>query len=82
MKWVWRLIAVLGAMTALLGGLWLAQGVGLVTIDPILCAGDCVPVDAPSVRWAVTGAITALIGVGLVTVGIRRSRRRLVGDGA
>lgn len=76
MTWVWRVATVGGAILALLGGLWFLQGIGLVTIDPILCAGDCEPVQAPSVRWTVTGTITALVGAALLIVGVPRSRRQ------
>lgn len=75
MIWVWRSITVVAALFTLLGGFWFAQGAGLVTVDPILCAGDCRPVQAPSVQWIMTGAITAAVGSVLVIVGARRSRR-------
>lgn len=51
-----------GLMTALLGGLWLLQGVGIVQMDPILCFADCVPVQGPSATWAVIGATVFAAG--------------------
>lgn len=78
MTWVWRSVAVVGAVPALLGGLWFAQGVGLVTVDPILCAGDCEPVQAPSLQWTVTGLIAALVGLALVIVGVHRGSREVM----
>ena len=33
-----------GVIVALLGMLWLVQGLGIIQIDPILCVGDCEPI--------------------------------------
>lgn len=52
----------LGVIAVLLGGLWLLQGLGLVHLRPILCFADCVPVQGPSVPWAVIGAVTLALG--------------------
>jgi hypothetical protein len=49
-------------IAVLLGGLWLLQGLGIVQIRPILCFADCAPVQGPSTRWAVIGAVTGTIG--------------------
>lgn len=51
-----------GILAILLGGLWLLQGLGVVHIIPILCIADCVPIQGPSVGWAVIGAVTMGIG--------------------
>ena len=45
-----------GLIAALLGGLWLLQGLGIVYLRPILCFADCVPVQGPSATWAIIGA--------------------------
>ena len=55
-------VLVLGIIAILLGGLWLLQGLGVVQMRPLLCFADCTPIQAPSRRWAVIGAITVLIG--------------------
>ena len=60
-----------GILAILLGGLWLLQGLGVVHIKPILCIADCVPIQGPSVGWAVIGAMTLVIG-GLVTFWSRK----------
>jgi hypothetical protein len=49
-------------IAVLLGGLWLLQGLGFVQIRPILCFVDCAPVQGPSTRWAVIGAVTGATG--------------------
>jgi hypothetical protein len=40
-------LAIAGVILALLGGLWLVQGLGLVTIEPIACVGACEPLAGP-----------------------------------
>lgn len=49
-------------IAALLGGLWLLQGLGIVHLRPILCFADCAPVQGPSALWAVVGAIALIVG--------------------
>jgi hypothetical protein len=51
-----------GLIAALLGGLWLLQGLGIVHLRPILCFADCVPVQGPSTTWAVIGAAVLAAG--------------------
>jgi hypothetical protein len=53
---------VFGVIAALIGGLWLLQGLGVVQIKPILCFANCAPVQGPSTKWAVIGAVTVAIG--------------------
>jgi hypothetical protein len=65
-------LTTLGLIVALLGMLWVVQGLGIVQIDPILCAGDCEPITGGSVEWAVIGAITLVIGSTVVWAGLRR----------
>lgn len=62
MIWVWRTLGAVGVLIIVLGLFWLAQGIGLITVDPILCAASCEPVQAPSPPWQIAGALTALIG--------------------
>jgi hypothetical protein len=69
MKW---LFTVIGAIAILLGGLWLVQGLGLVTIPPILCVADCETLQGPAPEWAVAGGVLLLAGVGVVWWALRR----------
>ena len=55
-------ITVLSVIEALLGMLWLVQGLGIIQIDPILCARDCEPITGRSVQWTVIGAIASFVG--------------------
>lgn len=68
-----RLVArILGVMALLLGGLWLLQGLGLVTIPPILCVAECTPLEGASVGWAVAGFVLAALGTVMLVLGFRR----------
>lgn len=53
---------IVGLIAALLGGLWLLQGLGIVHLRPILCFADCAPVQGPSTTWAVIGAVVLAVG--------------------
>ncbi len=68
-------MTLLGVIVTLLGMLWLVQGLGIIQIDPILCAGDCEPITGRSVEWTVIGAITLLVGSVLVRAGLRGVNR-------
>ena len=65
-------LTTIGLIVALLGMLWLVQGLGVVQIEPILCAGDCEPITGGSVEWTVIGAITLVVGSTVVWAGLRR----------
>jgi 2-hydroxy-6-oxonona-2,4-dienedioate hydrolase len=52
---------VLGCILALIGGLWLLQGLGIVHVQPILCFADCAPIQGPSPTWVVISAVTLAI---------------------
>ena len=72
-----KLIAlVLGAIVALLGGLWLLQGLGLVHVRPILCFVDCVPIQEPSLTWAIIGFASLLLGSIAVLYSLKHRLRR------
>lgn len=61
------IVLVLGIIAVLLGGLWLLQGLGIVHLRPILCFADCVPIQGPSITWAVIGAVMLVVGgIGVV----------------
>ena len=76
MIWVWRVVSVAGLLVAGLGLFWFAQGIGLVTVDPILCAGSCEPVRAPSPPWQIAGVLTAIAGAAAGILAGRRARSR------
>lgn len=65
-------LTTISLIVALLGLLWLVQGLDIVQIDPILCAGDCEPVTGGSVEWTVIGAIALAVGSTVVWAGLRR----------
>ncbi len=62
----------LGTLIALLGLLWLLQGLGLVTMAPLLCFADCTPVVGPDATWVIAGAVALVIGLGAFRFGVRR----------
>lgn len=68
------LILVLGLIGVLLGGLWLLQGLGLVTIAPILCVAECEPLEGPAPLWAAVGLVVFAAGAFAVVRGIGRWR--------
>lgn len=57
------LLVILGAVGVLLGGLWFVQGLGIVTIPPILCVAECEPLEGPSVPWAIIGFVVLAGGL-------------------
>lgn len=64
-----------GIIAVLLGGLWLLQGLGIVHLRPLLCFADCAPVQGPSVKWAVIGAVTLTVG-GISVIWSRKHIRK------
>jgi hypothetical protein len=56
-------VLILGILLALLGGLWVVQGLGLVSIEPIACVTNCTPVEGPVLSWVIAGAAAILAGV-------------------
>ena len=63
MRWLSRIV---GVIAGLLGLLWLVQGLGLVTIPPILCVAECETLAGPSTGWAIAGLVLLLAGVAAV----------------
>lgn len=55
---------VFGIIGALLGALWMLQGLGIVHLRPILCFADCAPVRGTSVTWVAVGVIALSVGAG------------------
>ena len=68
-------LAVIGVIVALLGTLWVVQGLGLIEIRPILCFADCEPITGGSLQWTVIGAIALFVGVAIARAGLSRSNR-------
>ena len=68
MRWLSRIV---GVIAGLLGLLWLVQGLGLVTIPPILCVAECETLAGPSTGWAIAGLVLLLAGVAAVMVSRR-----------
>lgn len=68
-------IAIVGIVATLLGGLWLLQGLGIVTIPPILCVADCAPLEGPSTPWAIAGAVLLIAGLLALVYAFRKRRR-------
>ncbi|RJF72941.1 hypothetical protein D3875_16720 [Deinococcus cavernae] len=58
----------------LLSLLWFLQGTGLVVIPPVLCIGQCKPLTGPSLAWASTGFVTALLGAWSLLASLRKYR--------
>jgi hypothetical protein len=66
------LILIAGAIAALLGGLWLLQGIGIVNIPPILCVADCAPIEGGSMQWAIIGLLVLAGGAAAIYYALRR----------
>ena len=64
-----------GLLAALLGGLWLLQGLGIVHLQPVLCFADCDPVQGPSNAWALIGAAVLALGVAALFWSVQRRPR-------
>lgn len=74
MRKVWTLLQLALALALIgLGTLWFLQGTGLLVIAPILCVGECEPLQGPSLTWSLIGLATLSAG-GLMLA--RRFRRR------
>jgi len=63
--------SILGAVLALLGLLWLLQGLDLVRMQPMLCVANCEPITGGSVVWTVVGLVTLVVGAAIVWMGVR-----------
>ena len=68
-------LTILGFIVALLGTLWVVQGLGLIQIGPVLCVADCEPISGNSMQWTVIGVLTLFVGIGIVRAGLRRANR-------
>ena len=68
-----KVVLVFGIVFALLGGLWLLQGLGIVRVRPILCFADCAAIQGPSPTWVVIGVVTVAISGLLIFWSMQRS---------
>jgi hypothetical protein len=64
-----------GVIGVLLGALWLLQGLDLVHVRPILCFADCVPLQGPSLTWAIIGFFVVTAGVLAILYSLKRRTR-------
>lgn len=71
MKWI---IPALGAIGILLGGLWLLQGLGFVQVQPILCVGDCAPIEGSSPTWTIIGLLVVAVSGLAIFYSLKRNR--------
>jgi hypothetical protein len=62
---------VAGAISFLLGGLWLLQGLGVVHVRPILCFADCVAIQGASLTWAIAGLLFLTAGAFAIFYALR-----------
>lgn len=67
-----RIALIIGVIAALLGGLWLLQGLGLVHLRPILCVANCETVQGPSTAWALVGFAVLAAGAFGIRYGLKR----------
>lgn len=67
----WAGLAI-GILAVLLGGLWFLQGIGAVTVEPVMCVGECEALTGPSLPWAVAGILTLVCGGALAWFCLRR----------
>jgi hypothetical protein len=68
-------VIIAGTIIFLLGALWLLQGLGLVTMAPILCFAGCAPIKGPAPIWTMIGAVAIVLGVFLLwRFGFKQSR--------
>ena len=74
MKWI---VMISGAILFLLGALWLLQGLGIVTMAPILCFANCTPIQGPAPVWAAVGAAAIVVGFLLFRLGRKAGQERL-----
>ena len=73
-----KTVLVVGAMSALLGGLWLLQRLGVVHVRPIHCFADCQPIQGASSAWAIVGFFMVTAGVIAIFFSLREHGQRSV----
>lgn len=69
-------LLVVGIIGALLGGLWLLQGLGLIHIEPILCVADCETIQGSSPTWAIIGLCVFAAGLAAIYFALKRRAPR------
>lgn len=73
-KWKKLGIILVGIVLALLGLLWLLQGIGVIQMCPVLCFANCECITGGSPVWAMVGAAVLVIGSMLMyrNLGLRK----------
>ena len=66
-------ILVAGVISALLGGFWMLQGLGIVHLKPILCFAECEAVQGPSPTWAIAGCVLLVAGAVAILFTLKRN---------
>ncbi len=75
MKWKFIAAALAGVIITLLGLLWILQGAAIIQICPILCIAECECITGGSLFWEAAGAVTMVIGIIIIGIGVREGRR-------
>ena len=65
-------LLLVGVPVALLGALWLVQGLGVVRIEPIACVAECEPLQGPSPTWVAAGLLMVALGALAIYFALRR----------
>jgi ABC-type transport system involved in cytochrome c biogenesis permease subunit len=63
---------IVGVVVALLGGLWLLQGLGLVHLEPVACVTACETLEGPSLMWTAIGFAVLTVGLLAIFYGLKR----------
>lgn len=67
---------VLSIVGALLGGLWVLQGLGFFHVRPVLCFTDCAAIQGASPTWAISGGLMLAISImNIFWIAKRRHRK-------
>jgi hypothetical protein len=64
---------VVSVIAALLGLMWLLQGLGVVHLRPILCFADCEPIQSTSPTWTAIGAVIVIVAALGILYSLKRS---------
>ena len=68
-------VAFVGIIAILLGLLWFLQGAAIIQMCPVLCFADCECLIGGSLLWEILGLIVLFIGIGVVYLGFRSSKK-------
>jgi hypothetical protein len=68
----YAIVTCIGLILVALGLLWFLQGIAVLSLCPILCFAECECLTGGSLFWAVTGAITLIMGMVIISLGLKR----------